>query len=89
MLHLKTQFSVLYEALNRLRTLLIVDNLETMEDKQEIMSFLIRIATFSKSYHHNSRACIVLLSFTPGATTHNDESLNLIEGEISRKKKLR
>jgi len=39
-LPLEEQLASVREALGRQRTLLIVDNLETMEDKQEIMSFL-------------------------------------------------
>jgi len=34
------RFSIVYKALGGQRTLLIIDNLETMEDKQEIMAFL-------------------------------------------------
>src|SRR5437762_337776 len=37
---LREQRDLVREALGRQRTLLIVDNLETMEDKQEILSFL-------------------------------------------------
>jgi hypothetical protein len=37
------QTDLVYEALRRQRTLLIVDNLETMEDKQEILSFLYQL----------------------------------------------
>jgi tetratricopeptide (TPR) repeat protein len=40
---LQDQPSRVRDALSRQRTLLIVDNLETMEDKQEIMAFLFRL----------------------------------------------
>jgi tetratricopeptide (TPR) repeat protein len=40
---LQEQPDLIREALGRQRTLLIVDNLETMEDKQEILSFLYQL----------------------------------------------
>lgn len=78
------QFSVLYEALNRLRTLLIVDNLETMEDKQEIMSFLYELPRSVKVIITTRER---VLSFSPIRLEQlsQDESLNLIERESLEK----
>ncbi len=78
------QFSVLYEALNRLRTLLIVDNLETMEDKQEIMSFLYEMPRSVKVIITTRER---VLSFSPIRLEQlsQDESLNLIERESQEK----
>lgn len=78
------QFSLVHRALKRQRTLLIVDNLETMEDKQEIMSFLYELP-------HTVKVVITtrerVLFFSPIRLQQllQEEALNLIEKEAAGK----
>lgn len=78
------QFPLVHKALKGQRTLLIVDNLETMEDKQEIMSFLYELP-------HSVKVIITtrdrVLSFSPIRLDQlvQEEAINLIESEARGK----
>jgi tetratricopeptide (TPR) repeat protein len=77
------QFALVYKALQQ-RTLLIVDNMETMEDKQEIISFLYELP-------HSVKVVITtrerVLSFSPIRLEQlsREEAINLIEKEAQEK----
>jgi hypothetical protein len=78
------QLSRVREALARQRTLLLVDNLETMEDKQEIISFLYELPRSVKVVITTRER---VLSFSPIRLEQlpQEEGLNLIEKESHEK----
>jgi tetratricopeptide (TPR) repeat protein len=78
------QFPLVHKALERQRTLLIVDNLETMEDKQEIMSFLYELPHSAKVIMTTRER---VLSFSPIRLDQlsQEEAINLIESEAQGK----
>ncbi|SRR6266567_2837609 len=71
------------DALSRQRTLLVVDNLETMEDKQEIMAFLFRLPPQVKVVITTRERTL----YTPIRLEEmeEEESLHLIEKEAREK----
>jgi LuxR family glucitol operon transcriptional activator len=77
------QSSRVHKILSRQQTLLIVDNLETMEDRQEIMSFLyylprsVKVIITSRERGHDSPIHLEQLSL--------EEALTLIEKESQEK----
>ena len=78
------QLSVAYKVLGQQDTLLIVDNLETMEDKQEIMSFLYELPRSVKVIITTRER---VQSFSPIRLDQlsQEESLSLIEKEALEK----
>lgn len=78
------QFERVNKALARQTTLLIVDNLETMEDKQEIMSFLYDLPSSVKVII-TSRERMVLFSPIRLDQLSQEAALNLIEKEAQEK----
>lgn len=78
------QMSSLHKVLGRQRTLLIVDNLETMENKQEIMSFLYELPRSVKVVITTRER---VLSFSPIRLEQlsQEEALALIEREAREK----
>ena len=78
------QFFHVRKALSNQRTLLIVDNLETMEDKQEIMSFLYELPSSVKVVI-TTRERILLFSPIRLDQLPQEEALNLIEREAREK----
>ena len=79
------QLSVTYKVLSQQRTLLIVDNLETMEDKQEIMSFLYYELPRSVKVIITTRERLSLFSTIRLEQLSQQESLSLIEKEVQGK----
>ena len=80
------QLSITYKVLSQQRTLLIVDNLETMEDKQEIMSFLYYELPRSVKVIITTRERLSLFSTIRLEQLSQEESLSLIEKEAGEKK---
>jgi LuxR family glucitol operon transcriptional activator len=78
------QFERVNKALARQTTLLIVDNLETMEDKQEIMSFLYDLPSSVKVII-TSRERMLLFSPIRLEQLSQEAALNLIEKEAQEK----
>lgn len=78
------QSALVHKALQRQQTLLIVDNLETMEDKQEIISFLYELPRTVKVVITTRER---VLSFSPIRLEQllEDEALHLIEKEAREK----
>jgi len=80
---LQEQFSRVRDALSRQRTLLIVDNLETMVEKQEIVAFLYRLPPQVKVVITTRERML----FSPIRLEQlvEEEALNLIEREAQEK----
>lgn len=78
------QISIVHKALRRQTTLLIVDNLETMEDKQEILSFLYELPRSVKVVVTTRER--VLFSPIHLDELSQEEALTLIEEERGEKK---
>ncbi len=78
------QLARVREALGKQQTLLIVDNLETMEDKQEIMSFLYDLP-FSVKVVITTRERVLAFSPIRLEQLAQEEALHLIEKEAQEK----
>lgn len=78
------QFSLVHKILDRISILLIVDNLETMEDRQEIISFLYNLPRSVKIVITTRER---VLAFSPVRLDQlsREESLMLIEKEAQEK----